>query len=305
MDEQVRPSRRMCGAAAAYYLAVESYPEYRQGQRAVEIDTAERLAAGPEALIPAEPITIPVVVHVVYNDESENISDDQIESQISVLNQDYSGTNPNTSNVPSVWQGFIDDTNIRFALASEDPEGNDTTGITRTPTDVTEFFIDDSVKSAETGGVDPWDPDRFANAWVCKLANNLLGYAQFPGGPPEIDGVVILNTAFGTTGTAAPPYNGGQTATHEFGHYLNLYHIWHPDNTCSDGDEVADTPNQAGPNFTAPAFPHVTCDNGPNGDMFMNYMDYVEDADMFMFTPQQAARMLATLQGPRSGLSQS
>src|SRR5215210_1666168 len=224
MDEQARPSRRMCGAAAAYYLAVESYPEYRQGQRAVEIDTAERLAAGPEALIPAEPITIPVVVHVVYND--------------------------------------------------------------------------DSAKSAETGGVDPWDPDRFANAWVCNLAGGLLGYAQFPGGPPEIDGVVILNTAFGATGTAARPYNGGQTATHEFGHYLNLYHIWHPDNTCSDGDEVADTPNQAGPNFTAPAFPHVTCDNGPNGDMFMNYMDYVEDADMFMFTPQQAARMLATLQGP-------
>src|SRR4028118_1192707 len=218
MDEQAGPSRRMCGAAAAYYLAVESHPEYRPGQRETEIETAERMAAGPEALtpdapdyrageahpgcgrgqrgvgvetgermaagpgalIPDEPITIPVVVHVVYNDESENISDEQIESQISVLNQDYSGTNPNTSNVPSVWQGLIGDTNIRFALASEDPEGNSTSGITRTQTDVTEFFIDDSVKSADTGGVDPWDPDSFANAWVCNLAGGLLGYAQFP-----------------------------------------------------------------------------------------------------------------------------
>jgi hypothetical protein len=131
----------------------------------------------------------------------------------------------------------------------------------------------------------------------------LLGYAQFPGGPPELDGVVILNTAFGRTGTATAPFDGGQTGTHELGHYLNLYHIWHPDNSCSDGDEVADTPNQQGPNYGTPVFPSESCDNGPDGDMFMNYMDYVDDANMFMFTPQQAARMMATLQGPRSGLA--
>ena len=302
MEEQAGTSRRMCGAAAAYYLAVESHPEYRQRQRALEIETAQRMAAGPESLIPDEPITIPVVVHVVYDEDSENIPDDQIRSQITVLNQDFGATNPNAPNVPDVWRGFVVDTNIRFALASEDPEGNSTTGITRTQTDRREFGIDDSVKSANTGGVDPWEPDRFANVWVCNLAGGLLGYAQFPGGTDDIDGVVILNTAFGTRGTAAAPYNGGQTATHEFGHYLNLYHIWHPDNTCSDGDEISDTPNQEGPNYGRPEFPHVSCNNGPNGDMFMNFMDYVEDANMFMFTPQQAARMMATLQGPRSSL---
>jgi Pregnancy-associated plasma protein-A len=303
MEEQNGSSRRMCGAAAAYYLAVESHPEYRQGQREVEVAIARMLAAGPEALIPDQPITIPLVVHVVYNDDSQNISDEQIESQITVLNQDFAATNPNTANVPDVWAGFVTDTNIRFALASEDPEGNSTSGITRKQTDRTEFGIDDSVKSADTGGVDPWDPDRFANVWVCNLAGGLLGYAQFPGGPPELDGVVILNTAFGTTGTATAPFNGGQTGTHELGHYLNLYHIWHPDNTCSDGDEVADTPNQEGPNYGTPVFPSVSCDNTPSGDMFMNFMDYVDDANMFMFTPQQAARMMATLQGPRSGLA--
>src|ERR687897_743211 len=131
MEEQNGSSRRMCGAAAAYYLAVESHPEYRQGHRESEIATA-RMLASPEALIPAEPITIPLVVHVVYNDDSEKISDEQIESQITVLNQDFAATNPNTANVPDVWAGFVADTNIRFALASDDPEGNSTSGITRT-----------------------------------------------------------------------------------------------------------------------------------------------------------------------------
>ena len=144
------------------------------------------------------------------------------------------------------------------------------------------------------------------NIWVCNLADGLLGYAQFPGGPPETDGVVILNTAFGTTtGTATAPFNGGRTATHEVGHFLNLRHIWGDDFLCAASDLVADTPNAAGPNFGKPNFPHVSCNNGPNGDMFMNYMDYVDDDSMFMFTPQQVARMLATLEGPRSMLSRS
>jgi hypothetical protein len=121
----------------------------------VEIATAQMMAAEPGTLIPDEPITIPLVAHVVCNDESANISDDKIESQITVLNQDFAATNPSPSNVPDVWAGFVWDTNIRFALASEDPDGNSTTGITRTQTDRSEFGIDNSVKSAETGGVGP------------------------------------------------------------------------------------------------------------------------------------------------------
>jgi hypothetical protein len=133
----------------------------------------------------------------------------------------------------------------------------------------------------------------------------LLGYAQFPGGPAATDGVVILNSAFGTIGTAAAfaPYNHGRTASHEVGHWLNLRHIWGDDGGgCTGDDLVADTPNAAGPNFGKPAFPRVTCNNGPNGDLFMNYMDYTDDDSMFMFTAGQVARMQACLDGDRSSI---
>jgi Pregnancy-associated plasma protein-A len=138
--------------------------------------------------------------------------------------------------------------------------------------------------------------------WVCTLSNNLLGYAQFPGGPASTDGVVILNTAFGTKGSAAKPFNLGRSATHEIGHFLNLRHIWGDTPDCSGGDLVDDTPNAETPNFGKPTFPHVSCSNGPNGDMFMNYMDYSDDDSMFMFSPGQVSRMQATLDGPRKSL---
>jgi Pregnancy-associated plasma protein-A len=305
MEEQAVPSRRECGATAAHYLLVEAHPEFRERLRDLEEATAQRMALGTAALAPEGPVTIECAVHIVYNEDSENISDAQIESQISVLNQDFRAQNMDKSKVPAVWEGLVVDTNIQFALASEDPAGNSTTGITRTTTDRRAFGVDDSVKSAATGGVDPWPTDRYLNVWVCTLRGGLLGYAQFPGGPPETDGVVIRNTAFGTTGTATAPFNGGRTATHEVGHFLNLRHIWGDDFLCAASDLVADTPNAAGPNYGKPNFPHVSCNNGPNGDMYMNYMDYVDDDSMFMFTPQQVARMLATLEGPRSALGRS
>lgn len=130
----------------------------------------------------------------------------------------------------------------------------------------------------------------------------LLGYAQFPGGPSKTDGVVILNTAFGTTGSAADPFNLGRTATHEIGHFLNLRHIWGDAPNCAGFDLVDDTPNAESPNVGKPTWPHVSCNNGPNGDMFMNYMDYTDDDSMFMVTPGQVSRMHTTLDGPRKSL---
>jgi pregnancy-associated plasma protein-A len=129
-----------------------------------------------------------------------------------------------------------------------------------------------------------------------------LGYAQFPGGPKSTDGVVINYRAFGTMGTAQSPFNKGRTATHEVGHYFNLRHIWGDTEDCTGSDLVADTPNSAGPNFGKPTFPKVSCSNGPSGDMFVNYMDYVDDPAMFMFTPQQVSRMRTALDGPRRTL---
>ena len=155
------------------------------------------------------------------------------------------------------------------------------------------------MKRANRGGSTAWPTDAYLNIWVCTLGGGLLGYAQFPGGPKATDGVVILNTAFGTEGTAAAPFNLGRTLTHEVGHWLNLRHIWGDTLDCSGGDRVPDTPNCEGPNTGKPKFPTVSCSNGPNGDMFMNYMDYIDDAAMFMFTAGQVSRMNACLAGPR------
>jgi len=299
MKKQKAIKRRTCGAMAAHQRLLELDPNFRMRQAQLENATAMRMSLGARALRAAAPITIPVVVHVVYKTPAENISAAQIKSQIKVLNQDYRAKNADKSKVPAAWKGLVSDVGTQFALATKDPKGKPTTGITRTKTTRTSFDTDDSVKFSATGGVNAWPTDKYLNIWVCTLASGILGYAQFPGGPKKTDGVVILNTAFGTSGTASPPFNRGRTATHEVGHWLNLRHIWADTEDCSGTDFVADTPNAAGPNYGKPKFPHVTCNNGPNGDMFVNYMDYVDDDSMFMFTTQQAVRMQAALSGPR------
>jgi hypothetical protein len=249
---------------------------------------------------------IPVVVHVVHRTAAQNISDAQIKSQIEVLTADFRKKNADIGSVPAPFAPLAADARVEFELAKIDPAGNPTNGITRTATTVNGFTDDDAVKSAATGGVNAWPSDKYLNMWVCQLAGGLLGYAQFPGGPAATDGVVILHSAFGTTGTATAPFNLGRTATHEVGHWLNLRHIWGDDGTgCAGSDFVADTPNQGGPNIGTPTFPSISCGNGPNGDMFMNYMDYVDDIAMMMFSAGQVTRMQATLDGFRSAIGTS
>lgn len=299
------PKRRQCGAMVVHNRLLEQYPTYRKKLLSLERLVAKRAKMGKVAKSGA-PTTIPVVVHVVFNQASENISTAQIKSQIRVLNRDFRATNPDRNNTPAVFKGLIADARIQFALAKKDPNGQPTTGITRTQTTRTSFTDNDKVKRTAAGGKDAWNTRKYLNIWVCTFeatpTGQLLGYAQFPQGPAATDGVVILNTAFGTTGTAKAPFNKGRTATHEIGHWLNLRHIWGDTEHCEGSDLVGDTPNQQLPNQGKPAFPHVTCQNGPNGDMFMNYMDYVDDAAMFMFTTGQVGRMATTLDGPRSAL---
>src|SRR5262249_49637642 len=160
------------------------------------------------------------VVQVVWHNPSENIPDEQVVSQIEALNRDYRKANEDVAHAPDVWRGLAADTFIEFELATLDPIGNATNGIVRTKTNKRSFGDDDSVKSHAAGGADPWPTERYLNLWVCNLASDLLGYAQFPGGLHATDGVVILNTAFGMTGIAQAPFNLGRTATHEVGHYL-------------------------------------------------------------------------------------
>jgi Pregnancy-associated plasma protein-A len=297
------PKRRTCAHMVVHELLAETKPEYRKYRLKAEEETRRSIDTGQAMRVTSKLITIPVVVHVVYKTEAENISDAQVQSQIDSLNKDYRAKNNDRKKVPSVWKSLVIDPNIEFRLATKDAKGKKTSGITRTATKATSFGPNDTVKAKKTGGVDPWPTDRYLNIWVCALSGGLLGYAQFPGGPSKTDGVVILNTAFGTTGIAKAPFNKGRTATHEIGHYLGLRHIWGDRNDCSGDDFVADTPRAREANYGKPKFPQITCNNGPNGDMFVNYMDYVDDAAMCMFTAGQVARMNATLAGPRKKLA--
>ncbi|MCA1657050.1 MAG: zinc metalloprotease [Actinobacteria bacterium] len=303
MSPDPRPRHRQCGTMQVNERLSELDPKYRERRLQIEQQTARSIASGEAQGLWQRLITIPVVVHVVYKNKAENVSDAQVTSQMDVLNKDYRATNPDTKKVPPVWKSLVADPKIQFKLATTDPKGKPTNGITRTATTVDSFGSNDTVKTKAGGGTAPWPTERYLNMWVANLADGLLGYAQFPGGPAATDGVVILYTAFGTKGTAADPFNLGRTATHEVGHWLNLRHIWGDRTDCSGSDEVPDTPKAQMPNHGKPTFPHLSCNNGPSGDMFMNYMDYVDDAAMFMFTPGQAARMNAALAGPRKKLA--
>ena len=301
-DETETPRSRTCATMEVHRRLLSQEPAYARNRDEIE-NRALLFEQGDRSARPGV-TRIPVVVHVVWNSAAQNISDAQIASQIDVLNRDFRRTNPDVNNTPAPFLPLATDARIEFFLATVDPNGAPTSGITRRQTTLASFSSNDAIKSAATGGADSWPAAEFLNIWVAPRLTSpqgdLLGYAQFPGGPAATDGVVILHSAFGTTGTAAPPFHLGRTATHEIGHWLNLNHIWGDDGTgCSGTDNVADTPNQAGPNVGTPTFPHVSCSNGPNGDMFMNYMDYVDDPAMFMFSTGQVSRMQACLDGPR------
>ena len=283
--------RRSCGAMAAHMALLEQYPAFRVNQMRLEGATSDRRDRGID-LKKAKIVTVKTVVNVVYNTDEQNISQSQIVSQFTAMNKDFRATNPDKSGTPAPWFGLVTDSRIQFKLVK----------VTRTKTTQTGFTHDDQVKKPSTGGIAPFQPNTHLNLWVSALTGGLLGYAQFPGGPSATDGVVINYQSFGTIGTAQDPFKKGRTATHEIGHYFNLRHIWGDTPDCSGSDMVADTPNCAGPNTGMPSWPHVTCNNGPNGDMFMNYMDYTDDNGMFMFTSQQVVRMRTALETMRTGL---
>jgi Pregnancy-associated plasma protein-A/Secretion system C-terminal sorting domain len=237
------------------------------------------------------PIVISVVVHVLYHNAAENISDDQIRSQLEVLNNDYNRLNADTVKTPSIFKPFAGNAGIRFELAKVDPSGFTSSGIVRKYSNVLAYGLDDQLKSTATGGDDAWSSDNYLNIWVVNMSAGVLGYSSVVGGPKEKDGVVVQFNAFGVNGSAAAPFNKGRTATHEIGHWLNLIHTW-GDADCGD-DQVADTPPQKGPNRGCPSSINITCGQGPYGDMFMNYMDFSDDGCMNLFTNGQVQRMLA------------
>ena len=244
-------------------------------------------------------IRIPVVVHVLYNTAAQNISDAQIKSGIAALNRDFRRQNSDTVNTPERFKAVAADVEIEFSLATATPAGAATTGIVRKQTSVPAFDMDDKIKFSAKGGDDAWDSKRYLNIWIGNT-RRLLGYATMPGGDETVDGVVINLTAFGTINTAAP-YELGRTAVHETGHWLGLQHLW-GDQACGD-DEVDDTPKQSGYTSGCPSGIRTSCGNNATGDMYMNYMDFTNDACMNLFTLGQKAKMRALFH--EGGLRQS
>ena len=248
-----------------------------------------------------EKIIIPVVVHILWNTAAQNISNAQVLSQIEVLNNDYSGTNADHNKIPSWFSSLAADCGISFALAKTDPQGHPTSGIERTQTSTTVFSFNDKAKTAATGGADAWNADKYLNIWVCNLENGISGYSSVPGCPKETDGIVISTGVFGAINISGP-FNKGRTAVHETGHWLNLRHIW-GDANCGD-DQVDDTPTQQAANRGCITGEKFTCGSTAHGDMYMNFMDFTDDACMYMFTKGQRQRMrwLFEAGGPRNSL---
>lgn len=260
-----------------------------------------------------EDYVIPVVFHVIHEGGSENISFEQIEDQMRILNEDFARLNEDTVNTPSVFAEYAGDTHIQFRLAKKDPDGNCTQGVTRMYSSLTNDARD-NVKSLVQ-----WDPTKYLNVWVVRTIEQftqsggiVLGFAQFPDQlltNPETDGIVLRHDYCGSIESAMGQY--GRTLTHEAGHWLNLRHIW-GDSDCGD-DNVNDTPTAKEPNYGIcdDNFPHHVgeCDTSVNqiitqsyGEMFMNYMDYSSDHCMNMFSLGQGQRMQAAIETYRSEL---
>lgn len=300
---------RNCGTIPLHFAAVAAELGYADTRRMNERQVASMSAT------PLTGVTrIPIVVHVVASDDAYAVSDRQVHEQIARLNEDFRARNADIAGVPEPFRPLVGNPMIEFGLATRDPAGRPTSGIVRKRTTIDKFplapvapdghrslMVAQELMLGDTGSI-AWPTESYLNIWTCHM-DELLGFAAFPGSPAWRDGVVIEYRAFGSSGTAEAPYDLGRTATHEVGHWLDLLHIWGDDDgTCTHSDNVGDTPNQAGSHGSKPDFPSVSCDNAPHGAMFMNYMDYVDDAVMLMFTRGQVARMHATLQSARSGL---
>lgn len=235
---------------------------------------------------------IPVVVNIVMPNASQ-VSDAQIQSQIDVLNRDFQKTNSELSNSNVYLAGYsfgsVANCDLEFYVSA----------IFRKNSSVATFSTNDAVKKTSQGGLDPTNASTMLNLWVCDLSSGLLGYAQFPGGNAATDGVVIDYQCFGTTASYPlyTSFNLGRTATHEVGHWLNLRHIW-GDARCGN-DQVTDTPQHDASNSGCPSSTHRSKCSGKPLEQWMNYMDYTNDACMYMFTSGQKTRMDAAIDGSR------
>jgi hypothetical protein len=296
-------AQRACSSHEYMESRMAADPAAAQGVDAAARFIARQSGSARLRALESTVIHIPVVVHVLYANAAQNLSDEQINSQILALNRDFRHLNSDSVNTPDRFRGLAADIAIEFYLASVTPEGYPTNGIVRKATGVSQWRQDDAMKFASAGGDNAWDSHSYLNIWVCPLGR-LLGYASTPGSAADRDGIVINSSAFGTIGASAP-FDKGRTAVHEAGHWLGLKHIW-GDTYCGN-DDVDDTPKQNTYSSGCPSGIRASCDNGAAGSMYMNYMDYTNDACINLFTNGQKDRMRANFvtDGPRFSLLQS
>ena len=308
-----------CGTDAVNLYRLHQNPALIQIRHEQELDLQKSILTSSKKRVN---LTIPVVVHVIYNSDLENISDDQVKSQIDALNRDFNNLNTDSLTSNHAFYPMVGNIGIKFELATTDPSGKTTTGVTRTKTSKLNWIEDDlnkdNMKFTSSGGIENWDPKRYLNIYTVRFDDEvgLLGYAYFPEDLayyPETDGVVIDFRCFGTKGTSGieglNAYNLGRTVTHEVGHWLGLFHIWgdkiyDTDKACGD-DKVSDTPPAESDNSGNPIFPYRPnnrCGSDANGEMFMNYMDYVHDKSMVMFSKGQVTRMTSAINTFRKDL---
>lgn len=291
--------KRTCVSEQIRQEALRSNPELRQKYNSLEANTekfANDLKLGK--VLADGTVEIPVIVNVLYSTSAENVSDARVAEQIAVLNADYTATNSDVNKIPTAFQSVRSgNTKVKFRLVNT----------IRKQTAITTWSTNDAMKRTSSGGINATTPVNYLNIWVVgrmtSSGHTVLGYATFPESAGQSnDGIVLAAPYFGKTGASAP-FNLGRTATHEVGHYLNLRHIW-GDVNCGN-DQVADTPTQTGSNYGKPTYPlYNTCSGTQRSVMFMNYMDYVDDAAMFMFSAGQKTRIQSVVasSGARSGL---
>lgn len=305
-----------CGHDHALRKLAQRTPEFRDAMQASIAKAKHRNAQQKSAVV----YEIPVVFHVVYNNDAQNVADSVIFDQMEILNQDYRRLNPNASETRDIFLPVAGDTEIEFVLADTDPNGNPTNGINRVETDREGFEFDllsaeitvDEVKFAETGGVNTWG-NEYLNIWVCNIEASLLGQILGFAYPPveaedwdgffdeiseDIEGVVVHFATVGSNNPYADLDNqegneGGRTLTHEIGHYLGLRHIWGDGffDGCSVDDGIEDTPNASTAANYMCDYNLDNCSDDELPNMIENYMDYNLDDCLNMFTQEQAERM--------------
>lgn len=262
------------------------------------IDKALIEVSNESTSILREESCIPVVFHIVSYKKNGNISDQVILNQLELLNQDFNGENEDIKNVPDEFTSKLSKKGIRFCLATKVVDEKSLIGIIRKTTNIEEIGLSENLYFDNLGGSNSWDSEYYLNVWIADTGEYISGFGTYPDVIEDWKQGVVINPQYFGEQTSSR-YNKGRTLVHEIGHYLGLDHVNGDNSICENDDGVEDTPLQSVLYEGCPPYPQITCESS---DMFMNYMNYVDDDCMVMFTEGQMNRMLGTLELYRPNL---